>query len=122
MKSCGGCGSAKREVKGLNARRDKFDFEHPIRDGLGLSNQLIHPRLAHSAIALIVNIDPVSGARRLTIDSDAEPDCRALHAWPHDEIEIARMEAIHNSPTWGFETGGLGCNRPVTHKRPLVEP
>ena len=43
-----------------------------IGDGPRLADQLIQPLLAHRAVALLVNVDAVRGARRLSIDAARE--------------------------------------------------
>src|SRR5262245_37077546 len=64
--------SAKRERKGLHAVVEELDFEHAIRDGLGLANQLIQPVARDTAVALFINVRSVRCARRLAVDEDAE--------------------------------------------------
>jgi hypothetical protein len=61
-------GSAERERKNLHARTEKLDLELAIGDGFRLSDQLIETLFAHRAVALLVNVNAVSRARRLSID------------------------------------------------------
>src|SRR5215813_3958971 len=70
-------GSAEREGKGLNARSEEFDSELSIGDGLRLSDQLIQALLGHRTVALLVNIDAVSGAWGHSINAHAESDGRS---------------------------------------------
>src|SRR5882724_12860051 len=61
-------GSAERERKRLHARVEELDLELSVSDGFRLSDQLIQPLLGNRAAALVVDVDPVSSARRLSID------------------------------------------------------
>ena len=70
--------SAKREREGLHARIEKLDLEQSIGDGLGLSDQLIQPLFGNRAVALVVDVDAVSSARRLSIDRARETARRCL--------------------------------------------
>jgi len=52
---CGSCrGSAERERENFHARIEKVGLELSINDGLGLTDQLIQPRLGKRAVALAV--------------------------------------------------------------------
>jgi hypothetical protein len=62
-------GSAERERVSLDAWIEKLDFELPISDGLRLSDQLVQALLDNRAVALVVNISSVSGARRLSVNA-----------------------------------------------------
>src|SRR5262245_44452780 len=87
-------GSAEREGKSLDARIEKLDLEKSIRDGGRLSDELVQPRLVESAVALRVRVHSVGGARRMSIDEHAKSHGRRFRGRCHDEIEIARMEAV----------------------------
>jgi hypothetical protein len=64
--------SAERERKDLHAGIEKLDLDLSIGDGLRLSDQLIEALLGNCAVALVVNVNSVSGARRLSIDEHAK--------------------------------------------------
>src|SRR5258707_12630614 len=57
-------GSAEGERESLHARIEKLDLELAISNGLRLSDQLIQPLFGNRAVALIVNVNSVSLARR----------------------------------------------------------
>jgi hypothetical protein len=59
---------AKGERKNLHARTEKLDLELAVGDGLRLPDQLIQTLFAHRAVALFVNVNAVSRARRVPID------------------------------------------------------
>src|SRR5205814_5700200 len=65
-------GSAERERKSLHARIEELDLELSVGDGVRLSDQLIQPLLGNGTVALVVDVDSVSSARRLSIDEHAE--------------------------------------------------
>jgi hypothetical protein len=53
-------------------RGSKLNLQPPINDGRSLSNQLIHPWLGDRAVAVIVYVNPVSVARRLSVNQHAK--------------------------------------------------
>src|SRR5207237_5238938 len=65
-------GSAERERESLHARIEKLDLELSISNGLGLPDQLIQPLFCKRAVALVVNVNSMSSARRLSIDAHAK--------------------------------------------------
>src|SRR6266508_1325716 len=64
--------STEGKRKSLHARIEKLDLELSISDGLRLSDQLIQPLFGHRAVALVVNVNSVRSARRLSIDEHAK--------------------------------------------------
>src|SRR5262245_11150649 len=64
--------STERERKSLHAQTEKLDFELSIGDGLRLSDQLVQPLLGHCAVALLVDVNSVRCAWRLSIDQHAK--------------------------------------------------
>src|SRR5437016_29938 len=105
--------SAERECKSLHARIDEFDLEQAISDGLGLSDQLIQPLLANRAVALLVDVNSVSGTRRLSIDEHAKSHGSSWHRRPHDEMKIAGVKAVRDPPVGLVQYGELLPHRPV---------
>src|SRR5215218_7107925 len=89
-------GSAERERKSLHARIEKLDLELSIGDGLRLPEQLVQPLFADRAVALLVDVDPVSGARRLSIDEYAKRHRQTSLGRSHHEVHVARMEPDRN--------------------------
>ena len=75
-------GSAEREGKDLHARTEKLDLELAIDDGLRLPDQLVQTLLGDGAVALFVNVNSVSRARRLSIDQHAKSHGRPGAAGP----------------------------------------
>ena len=64
--------SAERERERLHAGIEKLDLELSIGDWSRLSNQLIQALLGDRAVALLVYVTPVAGARRLSVDRARE--------------------------------------------------
>ena len=91
-------GSAEGESKGLHARIEKLDLEQAIGDGLGLADQLIQSLFADRTDALVVDVDAVRSARRLSIEAHAKPHGSPWRGRSHDEMEIAGMKAIGDPP------------------------
>ena len=97
-------GSAERERKSLHARIEKLDLELSISDGLRLSDQLIQPLFGHRTVALVVNVNSVSSARRLSIDEHAKSNGSSSHCRSHDEMKIAGVKAVRDPPLALFST------------------
>jgi hypothetical protein len=109
-------------VKSENACTLELDLELPVSDGLGLPDQLIHPRFGYRALALVVDVDSVRDARRLSIDQHAESHRSSPSRRPHHEMEIAGVKAVHNPSAGPFQRGGLDPNGPIPGESPVIEP
>jgi hypothetical protein len=68
--------SAERERERFDARVEELDLELSIRDGPGLTDQLIQPLFSGRSVAVGVDVDAVSGARRLAVDAHPKADGR----------------------------------------------
>src|SRR2546422_1901953 len=112
-------GSAESESKSLHARVEKLDLELSISDGLRLSDQLIQPLFGNRAVALVVNVNSVSSARRLSIDEHAKAHGSSSHCRSHDEMKIAGVKAVRDPPVGRVEHSGLLRHRPITRKGPI---
>src|SRR5215211_5909207 len=88
--------SAKREAISLHARIEILDLEVSIGDGLRLSDQLVQPLFANRAVALLVKVGSVSGARRLSIDEHTKRHRLTSLGRSHHEVHVARMEPDRN--------------------------
>ena len=82
-------GSAERERKGLHARIEKLDLELSIDDRIRLSYQLVQPRFGYGAVTLILDINSVGGARRLSVDEHTKSHGFPSYCGSHDEVQIA---------------------------------
>ena len=98
--------SAERERKSLHARIEKLDLELSISDGLRLPDQLIQPLFGHRAVALFVDVDAVSSARRLSIDADAKAHGSSSRRRAHDEMKIAGVKAVRDPSVGLVQHGG----------------
>jgi hypothetical protein len=87
--------SAKREHESLRAHVDDLYLEPSVGDQLRLPDQLIQSLYCNHAVALLVNVNAVSKARRRPVESHAESHGRSTRRWPHDEIKVARVEVDH---------------------------
>jgi hypothetical protein len=89
------CGSAERERKSFHAEsRNSIDLS--ISDRLRLPDQLIHPRLSDVSFALIVYVNSVGGAQRMPINEGAKSHSFSLRCWPHNQMKIAGVKAMHS--------------------------
>ena len=86
-----------------------------------MPDQLIHSLLGQRAVALGININPVSGARWLSIDEYAKSQGCSERYRSHDEMQIARVKAVHNAPVGLVQHRGLLAHRPVAGKGPVIE-
>src|SRR5947209_5585154 len=89
-------GSAERERKSLHARIEKLDLELSIGNGRRLSDQLIQPLFGDRAAPLLVDVAPVSSARRLSIDEHAKSYGRSVRRRSHNEMKIAGVKAVRD--------------------------
>src|SRR5215218_8378128 len=114
-------GSAEREAISLHARIEKLDLELSIGDGLRLADQLIHSLFANCAVAQLVNVNPVSGARRLSIDEHAKWHRQTSPGRSHHEVHVARMEPDRNPSGRLVEHCRVLGKRPDARGGPLVQ-
>src|SRR5713101_3690350 len=115
-------GSAERERKNLHARIEKRERELPIGDGLRLPDQLIEPLCRNRAIALVVYINSVRSAGRLSIDEHAKAHGSSPRCRPHDEMQIAGVKTVRDAPMGLVQHNGLLLDRPLPCKRPMIAP
>ena len=113
-------GSAERKHKSFHARIEKFDLELSIRDGWRVSDQLIQPRCGHRAVALVVHVNAVRSARRLSIEAHAKAHGSASWCRPHDEMQIAGVKAVHDPPVGLVQHRGLFPHCPITRQGPMI--
>jgi len=66
-----GDASAERERERLDAGIEEFDRERSIDDGRRLSDQLVQPPFHSRSIATLVDVEAMSGTRRLPVDCHA---------------------------------------------------
>src|SRR5215211_7964599 len=114
-------GSAERERKSLHTRIEKLDLELSINDGLRLSDQLIQPLFANRAVALLVNVDPVSSARHLSADEHAKSHGRSSSCRSHDEMKIAGVKVVCDPPVSLVEHSGLLLYGPIAREGQVIE-
>ncbi len=70
--------SAERERERFHARAEELDYELTIGDEARLPDQLVQTLIDRGSVAVRVDFDSVSGARRLAVDEHPEAD--PLHA------------------------------------------
>jgi len=73
---------SERERKSLHARTEKLDLELSIGDGFRLPDQLVETLFGTVPFPLLVNVDSVSRAWRLSIDQHAKSHGRSWRRWP----------------------------------------
>jgi hypothetical protein len=113
---------AEGEGVGLDARVEEGDLEGALADRARLADELVEPRFGDRAVALVVDVDAVRGARRLPVEPHAEPHGRPPCCRSHDQMEVAGVEAVGDPPVGSVQHDGLSVNRPVTSNGPMVEP
>src|SRR5262245_1935793 len=113
--------SAERERKSLYARIEKLDLELSISDVVRLSDQLVQPLFGNRAVALVVNVNSVSSARRLSIDEHAKAHGSSWRCRSHDKMQIAGVKAVHDPPVGLVQQSGLFHHCPITRKGPMIE-
>src|ERR1700730_7312379 len=115
-------GLAECERKRLHTGIEKLDLELSIPDGFRLADQLIQPRFGTHAVALLVNVNSVNSARRLSIEEHAKSHRLVPNRGLHDEMQIAGVKAVHDPAADGVEHNGLLAHRPITREGPMIEP
>src|SRR5215217_3950441 len=104
-------GSAERKRISLHPRIEKLDLELSINNGLRLSDQLIQPLFGNRAVALVVNVAPVSSARRPSIDEHAKSHGGSSRCRSHDEMVAAEGEALEAEVRHHLDL--IECHRPL---------
>jgi drug/metabolite transporter (DMT)-like permease len=113
-------GLAEGERVGLGARDGERDLEGPVRNGAALADELVQPLFGQRAAALAVGVGPVRLARGLPVDEHAEPDGGSRRGRPHDEVEVASVEAVGDLAWSRVKRGGSFPDRPVARQRPVI--
>ena len=78
--------------------------------GFGLSDQLVQTLFGHRAVALLVDVDAVSRARRLSIDQHAKSHGRSWRRRAHDEMKIAGVKAVRDAAVGLVQHGGIASS------------
>ena len=112
---------AKCERESLHAGIEKFDFELAISDWFGLSDQLVESLFNHCTVALLVNINSVRRARRLSIDPHAKFHGRSLGCRTQHEMDIAGVKTIRDASVGPVQRDGSPLHRPGPGQRPLIQ-
>src|SRR5882724_4306673 len=73
------------------------------------------------SVALIVNVNAVSSARRLSIDEHAKSHGSARRCRSHDEVKIAGMKAVRDPAVSLVQGDELSLHRPIARQGPLIE-
>src|SRR5919112_4982155 len=105
---------AEGEGVGLDTGIREGDLEGALGDGAGLADQLVQPRVGDHAMALVVEVGAVGGARGLVVDPHLEPYRRPPCRRGHDQVQVAGVEAGGDPPLGLVEHDGLPLYRPVT--------
>jgi len=109
-------GLAEGEAVGLNPWTGEGYLEGALGDGAGLADELVHPLLRQGAGAgagaVGVGVGPVCLAGWLSVDTDAKPQRRSWRG-PHDEVEVAGVEAAGDLAARRVQRGGLFLHGPV---------
>src|SRR5712691_9265392 len=113
--------SSEREREGLDAWIEKLDLERSIDNRLRLSDQLMKALFADSAVALIVDVDAVRCAGRLSVDAQSHAHGGSASSGSHDEMKIARVKAVRDAPAGRVQRNRLLADCPITGKRPMIE-
>jgi hypothetical protein len=65
------------------------------------------PLFNNCAVTLAVNVNSMSGARRLSIDEHAKAHGRSSRCGPHDPMQIAGVKAVRVAPAGRVQHNGL---------------
>src|SRR5271157_2420454 len=112
---------AEGERVGLDLGVEEGDLEGAVGNGTGLPEKLVQPMFGHRSVTLVVHIDPMCRARRLSVEKHAESYGRVPYARAHDQVEVAGVEAVANPPVGLVQRGSLFRHRPVPGQSPVIE-
>ena len=73
--------------------------------------RLIGSRLHDPAVALFIEVGPVTGARRLSVEENPKPHGRAWRRGCQDEVEGAGVKAARNPPAGPHRLESQGAER-----------
>src|SRR6266478_9692946 len=113
--------SAEGECVCLNPRIEKVNLEGVIGDLAALAYQLIQPLPGHQALPFRIDVRAVTIARHCAVDGDAKPHRLAVQARPKHQVQIPRMEPIHDAAARLVQHRVFFSDRPISRQRPLVE-
>src|SRR4029079_15481239 len=95
---CGMRGLTEREDIGLDAGLGEHDLEGAVFDRPGLAEQLGEALGRYGAAAVLVDVEPVRAAGRLSVDEHPERNGRAAFTRPEDEVNVAAGEPEPRPP------------------------
>src|SRR4051812_36207719 len=87
---------AEGKTERFHPRFRKLDLELTVGNPFSLAHELISALTRSNPVALGIAIVPVLCTRSLTIDLHREADWPHRRRCAHDEIHVARMEAIRD--------------------------
>src|ERR1035441_1184696 len=96
-KSVDGMALSEGEGECLDAQSEKFDPEGTIAHCAFLPDQLIEAAFGHHAEAVCVAVHAAIGARRFSIERNAEADWPSVAARRKNEVKVAGMKAINDA-------------------------
>src|SRR5437016_6310876 len=114
--------SSERKDISLHAQIEKLDLEHSIGNRLGLPDELVEPLFSGRAVALLVDVGPVSIPRRAPIKEHAETYRRSARWRSHHQMQVARAESVDDASVGLVEGYGSGGYGPIAAEPPFVEP
>jgi hypothetical protein len=112
-------GLAECEHAGLDAGARKGDLEGAVGDQTPLANQLTELRLDQGSVALFVDVEPVVVALKFSIDEHPQRHGRTSLPLPHDEMDVAGVEAERHPPVGSVQHACPPLDRPVPRSSPL---
>jgi len=115
-------GLAEGERVGLGARVEEGDLEGAVGNRAGLADELVQPLFGHHPAALVVDVGPVRRTRRLPVKQHPVSHRGSWCGRPHDQVQVAGVEAVGDLPAGRVRRGGLLARRPLSRQRPVVEP
>ena len=93
---CAGGMSTEREAERSSTLVEELDLELPIGDRSGLPDELVEAGLDDRALAVGVHVEAVRVARRLAVESHAEPTRCTDRSSREDQVHVPSVEAVHD--------------------------
>src|SRR3954451_10084470 len=113
-------GLAEGEGVGLCAGVEEGDLERALGDRTPLADEVVQPRLGDRAVAVVVDVVPVVGARRLSVELHGEPRRVPACRRGHDQVYIPGGEAVGDPPAGFVQQHGARLHRPFPGEGPVV--
>jgi len=97
----------------LDAGIEEDDLEGSLGDGATLADKVVKLWLSGSAVAEAVHMSSVRSPRRPSVEVHAKSHGRTWRCRSHNQVQVAGVEAVGDSPLGLVKDRGLHPHRPL---------